>query len=169
MKLPGPEDLAEFAQSIARLCCNDIDRRRGFYARLTNNYLVGSDGLEAARHNKLQEIIKESSADLYADEMARFGIELPQRHGDDWIDEEEAVGEEIARLYHNSHAGQEMAIAVEWAHVWPAAVLKVFVDRGEVEVRLLPNTADLGLLRPEVRQWSEQEALCHSTTMDLSE
>lgn len=153
---------------VVRTCTNDRERRAAFYSRLTNNYLTGTDGLDSARHNVLQEVIKESSADLYADGMARFAPEVEQRYGDDYLDEEEAVGEDTQRWWHNSHSGTAMAKAVEWAHVWPAAVLKVFVDRGEVTVRMLPNTADLGLLSPNVAEWEDQEALVHTLNMDLS-
>ena len=170
MRLPGPADLAEFCQGVIRTCTNDLERRRAFYSRLTNNYLTGTDGLDSARHNVLQEVIKESSADLYADGMARFGVDVDQQYGDDLLDEEEAVGEDAQRWWHNSRSGKAMAKAVEWAHVWPAAVLKVFVEpgEGEVLVRMLPNTADLGLLSPNVPEWENQEGLVQSFSMDLS-
>lgn len=154
-------------RNLIRMCEVSREDRRARHQRLRTWFLNGSDS-GRAKYNKLAEHVQASASYLYAPSSVRFGVVLPPDHGDEWIEEEEAAREEMHRLWHDTGAALTFGLGVTWAHVWDSAIFKVFTDQNEPTVRLISDPGDVGVLREDLDDLSQQEAICHWYVMDLS-
>jgi hypothetical protein len=168
-----PRDIDEknrLYRNLVRQCSISVEDRRSQNRRYRQWFLTGSDANMVVRYNKLREHVADSAADIYAPEAVRFGVSLPPEHNaEEWIDELEAERDALNRLWHDPNHGHGLTfgMGVEWAHVWPTAIFKVIVSDGRPSVELIPDPADVGVLREGVHSWSRQEAICHWYVLDL--
>src|SRR5712691_10134722 len=159
-----------FAELLER-CAASREERRARTRSLRQWYLTGTDGGSPipARYNKIKSAVDGSTSYLFAPESVRFGLALGPHYGDQWVDELDTAREELHRLWHDNGFGLAFGLGVRWAHVWATSVWKALVNRGaEVGFELIPDPADVGVLREDLDNWDDQEALCHWYTLDLA-
>ena len=161
MRLPqDPRRRREAVIEVVRQCASDREERRAYHQELRAWYLRGTPTQSRARYNKLRAHVRQSSAYLYQSESVRFGLVLPPEYGDQFSAELETARDELHRTWHDSRAGLEVGLGVEWGHVYPTVVWKVIPVHGHAMVSLVPDPADVGVLEPD-RRFDRQEAIVH--------
>jgi hypothetical protein len=172
MRIPeakdGPDGRFALYRNLIRTCEISRADRRARNQGLRQLYLTGAKDGSRPRYNAIKAYVRSSAALLYASGSTRFGVSLPPRYGDDFLDEEQAAREELRQVWHDSYAPLIFGLGVTWAHVWDTAVFKVFVSENRPHLMLLPEPGDLGLLHEDLIDWDTQEALCQWYTMDLA-
>lgn len=168
MILPSDvEDRARLYRNIVRECDVSRDERRARARQQRTWYLTGTEGGEPSRYNKLDEHVDASAAFLFAPESVRFGVVVPPRYGDRYLEEVEVARDELHRVWHDGSMGMVIALAVEWAHVYDSVAVKVLVSDGEARPMLLPDTTDLTVWNESLDSLDEQEALVHHYDVSL--
>ena len=161
MRLPqDPRSRREAVIEVVRQCAADREERRAYHQELRAWYLRGTPTHSRARYNKLGSHVEQSAAYAYQSESVRFGLVLPPKYGDQFAEELETARDELHRQWHDSGAGLEVDLGVEWAHVYPSVVWKVIPAHGTPMVTLVPDPADIGVLEPD-RRFDRQEAKVH--------
>ena len=169
MLLPDdPKRRAALYRNLIRQCESSRENRRAQYQRLRLWYLTGAETGQRARYNKLDDFVNQASSYIYSAESLRFGVVLPPKYGDQWIEEEAVAGDEIHRLWHDGDAGITAGVAAKWAWVYPTVIAKVLTDDNEPAFQIIPDPADVGVLCESVHEWDRQEAICHWYSLDLA-
>lgn len=167
MRLPENQQRREAVyRNKKRECEKSRQERKARYRRLRMWYLNGSDLGDSARYNKIKEHVAFSASMMYLPGLVRFGVELPQHYGPEWIEECEAAREELQQLWR----GENSLIyyrGVHKAHYCDTAVFKTIVSDNQAHLTLLPDTGDIGLLNEANDDWDAQDAICQWYTVDL--
>ena len=116
-------------RNLVRQCEASRETRRARNGALKTWFLTGTEGGQPARYNKLAEHVQADTSYLYAPASVRFGVHLPSKYGDTWVEELEGAREEMQRLWHDSHAWLTFGLGVAWAHVWDTALFKVYTEQ----------------------------------------
>lgn len=168
MRLPSTsEERARLFRNLIRQMEHDREERRLRHRRYKKLLITGSEGVYPAIYGKLAEHVENSTSFLYSSSAVRFGVNLPPHFGDEWMDEEEAAGNELHRIWHDTGAGLTFGLGVRWAHADDTSVFKVTAEGGEPRVDLIPDPADVGVMRPDLNEWDRQEAIVHWFALDL--
>jgi hypothetical protein len=154
---------------VVRECLASSDRRRSHHRRLRLYALEGTEGSTPVKRNKLIEFIETSSAYCYAPEFVKFGVTLPKRYGDSWIEELDAARDEAGDLFLSSGADAAFGLMVDWAHVYPSMFGKVIVSDHQVVLEVVTDPADIGVARESINSLDKQEAIVHKFGMTLWE
>lgn len=149
-----------------RECLQSQDRRRQYHKRLRQLALHGGEDNRAVHQNKLWTWGESSSAYCYAPEFVKFGVSLPKRYGDEWIEELDALRDEADDLFRNTGLDASFGLGVEWAHFLPCMYFKVKTDRDHVTVDLVHDPADVSVWEENL-PFEDQEAIVHSYEMNL--
>jgi hypothetical protein len=162
------EDRNSLFINTARECLASSERRRAHHRRLRLYALEGTEGSVPVKRNKLIEFIETSSAYCYAPEFVKFGVTLPKRYGDSWIEELDAARDEAGDLFLASGADAAFGLMVDWAHVYPSMFGKVIVSDHQVVLEVVPDPADVGAWEENLPSLDRQEALVHTFGMNLA-
>lgn len=151
---------------VARMCSPSRSQRKAYHRDLREMYVRGTAMSDRAKYNKLRAHVRQSTAYLFQSESVRFGMALPPHFGDTFAAELDVVRDDFHRAWHDSDAGEVMAMGVEWSHVYPSVIFKVTASAGEPLVTLVPDPGDIGVLE-EDRKFDRQEAMIHYFYMNL--
>src|SRR5262245_13512331 len=166
MILPADQrDRNELYKATIRECLQSQDRRRAYYKRLRQLALHGSDGSQVVHQNKLREWQQTSSAYCFAPEFVKFGVTLPRKYGDQWIEELDAIRDDATALFSDTGLDMTFGLAVDWAHVLPSMFVKTITTDGKVCPKLIEDPADVGVWE-ENQPFQDQEAIVHTFDMN---
>lgn len=167
MILPqSKEDRQAVYGNTIRESMGSQERRRAYHKRLRGLALNGADGSQVVHQNKLWEWAETSSAYCFAPEFVKFGVTLPRRYGDQFLEELDAVRDEASDLFLNSGLDKTGIVAVKFAHFMPCMFAKVITSDNSVTPKLIEDPADVCVWEENL-PFEEQEALVHTFDMNF--
>jgi hypothetical protein len=153
-------------RNITRECLHSQDRRRAYHRRLRNLALNGTEGSGVVHQNKLWEWVQASSAYCFAPEFVKFGVTLPKRYGDTWLEELDACRDDVGDFFVDTGLDKIFSLAVETAHYLPLMWTKVITSDDRVAPELVDDPADVSVWEENL-PIEKQEALVHTFDMNL--
>lgn len=177
MELPeGASRKRTIYNDLIRRC--DLVSRAERHQRYLNRRLLALTGTSTgvpAQSNDIREWIGLSSSMLFAVTGVQFGVTLPPYYGGKdesrWTSQDleemlELAREEVHRIYSDTSMPAIAHSTVSMAHWSDSAIAKVYVQRNQTTLGLIPDYSDFCVL-DEARPFEEQEAFVHFYSMSL--
>lgn len=149
--------------------------RRDRFRKMRALALTGTETSDRARFNSLREWMRLSSSLVYNAKGLNFGLVYPPYYGgqdpsrlttDDLDQMTELAREELHRAWFDSDMPTVCGMAVTQAHYTDTSWVKMYVNRNEVTLGLIPDPSDM-CVGDERQPVSQQEVFVHFYSVGL--
>lgn len=152
--------LAEELRPLVERAGVSRQSRRAACDQFRQWYDLGSDSSVAAVNNKIRAHIDRLGSYVWTADAVRFSVDLPPAAREHWLEPASTARDEFRRMWADSGADLTISLAIEWAFVQGAGVLKTRPMPGGFAVDYI-EPWDFGVTREDVPYLEDQDIACH--------